>query len=99
MPVDCEFTLLLGMTPLLSLLALVNIAQASAALGVYLLARRGTASVPRADAEGLRAIRQACGSCYMGVSEPVLFGVNAQHPAALQTGMVSSPCLRTCGGS
>lgn len=79
--IDLELMCLTGGTVLWPLLALSNIAQASAALGASVLYRRDSRAA---------TYRAASLSCYLGVSEPALFGVNRPLHYPLVCGMVGA---------
>ena len=69
-------------TMLWPMIALSNIAQGSAVLGMIYLQRKNAAAqevnVP------------SCISCYLGVTEPAMFGVNLKHNFPFLCGMVGS---------
>ena len=71
-----------GGTMLWSMIALSNIAQGSAVLGMIYLQRKNAAAqevnVP------------ACISCYLGVTEPAMFGVNLKYNFPFICGMIGS---------
>lgn len=71
-------------TMLWPMIALSNIAQGSAVLGMITLQRKNAAAqevnVP------------ACISCYLGVTEPAIFGVNLKHLYPFVCGMIGSAC-------
>ena len=71
-------------TMLWPMIALSNIAQGSAVLGMIYLQRRNPAAqevnVP------------ACVSCYLGVTEPAIFGVNLKYYFPFLCGMPGSAC-------
>lgn len=91
LPLDLIFISGYGYTMLWPLLALCNIAQASSALGMYVLQYK--------DARIRKQNREACISCYMGVSEPALFGINQKYRYPLYAGMIGSgvACLLANG--
>ena len=71
-------------TNLWPMIALSNIAQGSAVLAMAVLQRRNE----RAQQVNL----PACISCYLGVTEPALFGVNLKYGFPLVCGMIGSAC-------
>lgn len=71
-------------TILWPLIALSNIAQGSAVLAMSVLQRKNE----RAQQVNI----SACISCYLGVTEPALFGVNMKYGFPLICGMVGSAC-------
>ena len=71
-------------TNLWPMIALSNIAQGSAVLGMIFLQRRNE----RAQQINI----PACISCYLGVTEPALFGVNMKYIFPLICGMIGSAC-------
>ena len=71
-----------GGTILWPMIALSNIAQGSAVLAMTLLQRKNK----RAQQVNI----PACVSCYLGVTEPALFGVNLKYGFPLVCGMIGS---------
>ncbi len=71
-------------TMLWPMIALSNIAQGSAVLGMITLQRK--------DAQAQEVNVPACISCYLGVTEPAIFGVNLKHFFPFVCGMVGSAC-------
>lgn len=71
-------------TILWPLIALSNIAQGSAVLGMIVLQKKNE----RAQQVNI----SACISCYLGVTEPALFGVNMKYGFPLICGMTGSAC-------
>lgn len=71
-------------TMLWPMIALSNIAQGSAVLAMALLQRK--------DAEAQEVNVPSCVSCYLGVTEPAIFGVNLKHGFPFICGMVGSAC-------
>lgn len=71
-------------TMLWPMIALSNIAQGSAVLGMMVLQRKNT--------EAQEVNVPAAISCYMGVTEPAIFGVNLKHGFPFICGMVGSAC-------
>lgn len=69
-------------TMLWPMIALSNIAQGSAVLGMIYLQRKN------ADAQEVNV--PACISCYLGVTEPAMFGVNMKYHFPFICGMVGS---------
>ena len=82
--IDLQLIADYGGTMLWPMIALSNIAQGSAALGMITLQRKNAAAqevnVP------------ACISCYLGVTEPAIFGVNLKHLYPFVCGMIGSAC-------
>lgn len=71
-------------TMLWPMIALSNIAQGSAVLGMITLQRK--------DAAAQEVNVPACISCYLGVTEPAIFGVNLKHLYPFVCGMIGSAC-------
>lgn len=71
-------------TMLWPMIALSNIAQGSAVLGMIFLQRK--------DAEAQEVNIPACISCYLGVTEPAIFGVNLKYVFPFVSGMIGSAC-------
>ncbi len=71
-------------TMLWPMIALSNIAQGSAVLGMILLQKK--------NAEAQEVNVPACISCYLGVTEPAIFGVNLKHGFPFVCGMIGSAC-------
>ncbi len=80
--IDTQMVSTYGYTTLWPMIALSNIAQGSAVLAMIVLQRRNG----RAQQVNL----PACISCYLGVTEPALFGVNLKHKFPLVCGMIGS---------
>lgn len=80
--VDTQLTTQYGGTPLWPMIALSNIAQGSAVLGMSVLQKKNE----RAQQVNVPALI----SCYLGVTEPALFGVNLKYRFPLICGMVGS---------
>ena len=80
--IDLQLIADFGGTMLWPMIALSNIAQGSAVLGMIYLQRKNAAAqevnVP------------SCISCYLGVTEPAMFGVNLKHNFPFLCGMVGS---------
>ncbi len=71
-------------TMLWPMIALSNIAQGSAVLGMILLQKKNT------QAQEVNV--PACISCYLGVTEPAIFGVNLKYNFPFVCGMIGSAC-------
>lgn len=71
-------------TILWPMIALSNIAQGSAVLAMTVLQKKND----RAQQVNI----PACISCYLGVTEPALFGVNLKYGFPLVCGMIGSAC-------
>lgn len=71
-------------TMLWPMIALSNIAQGSAVLGMIALQRK--------DAGAQEVNVPACISCYLGVTEPAIFGVNLKLLFPFVCGMIGSAC-------
>ncbi|RKJ76449.1 PTS trehalose transporter subunit IIBC [Butyricicoccus sp. 1XD8-22] len=71
-------------TMLWPMIALSNIAQGSAVLGMIFLQRK--------DADAQEVNVPSCISCYLGVTEPAMFGVNLKHSFPFLCGMIGSAC-------
>ncbi|MDO2947548.1 PTS trehalose transporter subunit IIBC [Aeromonas simiae] len=89
--VDLQLMQSMGGTPIWPLIALSNIAQASAVVGIILISRRENEreiSVPAAI------------SAYLGVTEPAMYGINLRYKFPMLCAMVGS-CLAAilCGFS
>ena len=69
-------------TMLWPMIALSNIAQGSAVLAMIYLQRK--------DAQAQEINIPSCISCYLGVTEPAIFGVNLKHVYPFVCGMVGS---------
>ena len=80
--IDTQLVNQLGYTTLWPMIALSNIAQGSAVLAMTVLQRRNE----RAEQVNI----PACISCYLGVTEPALFGVNLKYKFPLVCGMIGS---------
>lgn len=80
--IDMQLIANFGGTMLWPMIALSNIAQGSAVLGMFYLQRKNAAAqevnVP------------ACISCYLGVTEPAMFGVNLKYNFPFICGMIGS---------
>ncbi|MBM6813755.1 PTS system trehalose-specific EIIBC component [Olsenella uli] len=82
--IDTQLVNQLGYTTLWPMIALSNIAQGSAVLAMTVLQLRNE----RAEQVNI----PACISCYLGVTEPALFGVNLKYKFPLVCGMIGSAC-------
>lgn len=80
--IDLQLIADYGGTMLWPMIALSNIAQGSAVLGMIALQRR--------NAEAQEVNVPACISCYLGVTEPAIFGVNLKHVFPFVCGMTGS---------
>ncbi len=69
-------------TMLWPMIALSNIAQGSAVLGMIILQRKND--------EALQVSIPACISCYLGVTEPAMFGVNLKYNFPFIAAMIGS---------
>lgn len=82
--IDSQLVNTYGGTNLWPMIALSNIAQGSAVLAMSFLQKRNE----RAQQVNI----PACISCYLGVTEPALFGVNLKYSFPLICGMIGSAC-------
>lgn len=82
--IDLQLIADYGGTMLWPMIALSNIAQGSAVLGMIALQRK--------NAEAQEVNVPACISCYLGVTEPAIFGVNLKHVFPFVCGMIGSSC-------
>ncbi len=80
--IDTTLSTLYGGTILWPMIALSNIAQGSAVLGMAVLQRKNN----QAKQINIPALI----SCYLGVTEPALFGVNLKYGFPLVCGMIGS---------
>ena len=80
--IDSQLTSLYKGTILWPMIALSNIAQGSAVLAMSILQKKNE----RAQQVNI----PACISCYLGVTEPALFGVNLKYGFPLVCGMIGS---------
>lgn len=80
--IDLQLMAELGGTPLWPMIALSNIAQGSAVLGMIYLRRK--------NEEEKQVSIPACISAYLGVTEPALFGVNMKYGFPFFCGMAGS---------
>ncbi|WP_327358321.1 PTS trehalose transporter subunit IIBC [Streptomyces sp. NBC_01304] len=87
--VDLQLMQDIGGTPIWPLIALSNIAQASAVVGMIVVAKRGKTrelAVPAAV------------SAYLGVTEPAMYGVNLRFKYPMLAAMIGSACAALiCG--
>ena len=80
----------LGGTPIWPLIALSNIAQASAVVGIIILSKR----------EGERDISvPAAISAYLGVTEPAMYGINLKYKFPMLSAMIGSAVAAAICGS
>ena len=84
--IDTQLSNQFGGTMLWPMIALSNIAQASAVLAMIVL---------QTDARDRQVSIPACISCYLGVTEPALFGVNIKHGFPFICGMIGSAIAAT----
>ena len=82
--IDLQLIADYGGTMLWPMIALSNIAQGSAVLGMIALQRK--------DAEAQEVNVPACISCYLGVTDPAIFGVNLKFAYPFVCGMIGSAC-------
>ena len=80
--IDSQLVNMYGGTNLWPMIALSNIAQGSSVLAMAILQRKNE----RAQQINI----PACISCYLGVTEPALFGVNMKYGFPLVCGMIGS---------
>ena len=80
--IDMQLIADFGGTILWPMIALSNIAQGSAVLGMIYLQRKN------ADAQEVNV--PSCISCYLGVTEPAMFGVNLKFHFPFICGMIGS---------
>lgn len=80
--IDLQLIADYGGTMLWPMIALSNIAQGSAVLGMIVLQRK--------DPEAQEVNVPACISCYLGVTEPAIFGVNLKQGFPFVCGMIGS---------
>lgn len=87
--VDLQLMKDIGGTPIWPLIALSNIAQASAVVGIILVSRKANEreiSVPAAI------------SAYLGVTEPAMYGINLKYKFPMLCAMIGSSCAALiCG--
>lgn len=80
--IDLQLIADFGGTNLWPMIALSNIAQGSAVLGMIYLQRK--------DTRAKEVAVPACISCYLGVTEPAIFGVNLKYGFPFICGMTGS---------
>ncbi len=80
--IDTQLSTLYGGTILWPMIALSNIAQGSSVLAMSVLQRH--------NEKAQQVNVPACISCYLGVTEPALFGVNLKYGFPLVCGMIGS---------
>ena len=85
--IDLQLIADFGGTMLWPMIALSNIAQGSAVLGMMYVQRK--------NAEAQEVNVPACISCYLGVTEPAIFGVNLKHTFPFVCGMIGSGIAST----
>lgn len=87
--IDLQLMQSIGGTPIWPLIALSNIAQASAVVGVIFMSRKANEreiSVPAAI------------SGYLGVTEPAMYGINLKYKFPMLCAMIGSSCAALiCG--
>lgn len=82
--IDLQLIADFGGTMLWPMIALSNIAQGSAVLGMIYLQKN--------DAQAQEVNIPSCISCYLGVTEPAMLGVNLKHSYPFICGMIGSAC-------
>ena len=82
--IDSQLVTSTGGTMLWPMIALSNIAQGSSVLAMSVLQKKNE----RAEQVNVPALI----SCYLGVTEPALFGVNLKYGFPLVCGMIGSAC-------
>lgn len=82
--IDLQLIADYGGTMLWPMIALSNIAQGSAVLGMILLQKK--------NAQAQEVNVPAGISCYLGVTEPAIFGVNLKYGFPFVCGMIGSAC-------
>lgn len=85
--IDLQLAAEFGGTMLWPMIALSNIAQGSAVLGMIYLQKH--------DEEAKQISIPACISCYLGVTEPAIFGVNLKRGFPFLAGMIGSAIAAT----
>ncbi|EJG1724955.1 PTS trehalose transporter subunit IIBC [Vibrio parahaemolyticus] len=88
--VDLQLMQELGGTPIWPLIALSNIAQASAVVGIIIISKKQDEreiSVPAAI------------SAYLGVTEPAMYGINLKYKFPMLSAMMGSACAAAICGS
>lgn len=82
--IDTQLTATFGGTLLWPMIALSNIAQGSSVLAMCVLQKNN---------EKAKEVNiPSCISCYLGVTEPALFGVNLKYTFPFFCGMIGSAC-------
>ncbi len=82
--IDMQLIADFGGTMLWPMIALSNIAQGSAVLGMIWLQKK--------DADAQEVNVPSCISCYLGVTEPAIFGINLKYSFPFVCGMIGSAC-------
>ena len=82
--IDIQLASSFGGTILWPILALSNIAQGSSVLAMIFLQRK--------NKKAKQIAIPACISCYLGVTEPALFGVNLKYKFPFICGLIGSSC-------
>lgn len=82
--IDLQLIADYGGTMLWPMIALSNIAQGSAVLAMCRLQRK--------NARAQEVNIPACISCYLGVTEPAIFGINLKNTYPFVCGMIGSAC-------
>ncbi|EII2403711.1 PTS trehalose transporter subunit IIBC [Vibrio parahaemolyticus] len=88
--VDLQLMQELSGTPIWPLIALSNIAQASAVVGIIIISKKQDEreiSVPAAI------------SAYLGVTEPAMYGINLKYKFPMLSAMIGSACAAAICGS
>lgn len=85
--IDLQLMAEFGGTMLWPMIALSNIAQGSAVLGMIYLQKK--------DEESKQISIPACISCYLGVTEPAIFGVNLKRGFPFLSAMIGSAIAAT----
>lgn len=81
--IDLQMTNSMGGTPLWPIIALSNIAQASAVVGIIIMSRQTNereVSIPAAIA------------AYLGVTEPAMYGINLRYKFPMLCAMIGAAC-------
>lgn len=82
--IDTQLTATFGGTLLWPMIALSNIAQGSSVLAMCVLQKN--------NKKAKEVNIPSCISCYLGVTEPALFGVNLKYTFPFFCGMIGSAC-------
>lgn len=85
--IDLQLIADFGGTNLWPMIALSNIAQGSAVLAMIILQKK--------DAKAREVSVPSCISCYLGVTEPAMFGVNLKYGFPFICGMIGSALAAT----